>query len=75
MVYFFILHFFTPKSLIYVKKKKKKTYNRHKTEKALNRELEIIEHGKLISLRPGKTFKSGKEYKRVKLNKYNYEST
>lgn len=45
-------------------KKKKKNYNRHKTEWSLIREEEIREHGKLISLRPGKVHKSKKKYNR-----------
>jgi len=47
-------------------KKKKKKYNTNKIIKALNREEEIKEHGKLISFRPTKVMKSGKEYKRNK---------
>jgi len=46
------------------KKKKKKLFNSHKAQKAANRKAEIEEHGKLISLRPGKVFKSKKEYNR-----------
>ena len=46
--------------------KKKKKFNRHKTEWALIREEEIKLHGKLISLRPGKTHKSKKIYNRKK---------
>ena len=57
------------------KKKKKKVFNSHKVQKAINRKEEIEEHGKLISLRPGKVFKSGKEYKRLKINKNNYYDT
>ena len=44
--------------------KNKKKFNRHKTEWALIREEEIKLHGKLISLRPGKTHKSKKYYSR-----------
>ena len=54
-----------------MKKKKKKKFNSHKAEKAASRKAEIEAHGKLISLRPGKIFKSGKEYKRNK--KVDYE--
>lgn len=54
-----------------MKKKKKKKFNSHKAEKAASRKAEIEAHGKLISLRPGKTFKSGKDYKRDK--KVDYE--
>ncbi len=50
-------------------------FNSHKVQKAINRKEEIEEHGKLISLRPGKVFKSGKEYKRLKINKNNYYDT
>lgn len=49
-----------------MKKWKKKKFDSHKAQKAANRKAEIEEHGKLISLRPGKIFKSGKEYKRLK---------
>ena len=42
----------------------KKRYNSHKTWWALTREEEIKEHGKLISLRPGKVMKSKKKYNR-----------
>lgn len=47
-----------------MKKIKKKAFNSHKAKKAADREAEIKEHGKLISLRPGKVFKSKKDYNR-----------
>ena len=46
------------------KRKKVRSFNNHKAEKAANRKAEIEEHGKLISLRPGRVFKSKKEYNR-----------
>ena len=49
-----------------MKKKRKKLYSFLKTAKAIQRDLEIQEHGKVISLRPTKVFKSKKEYKREK---------
>jgi predicted RNA methylase len=54
------------------KRKKKLVYNSHKAQKAAFREAEIQEHGKLISLRPSKVFKSKKDYKRNK--KVDYDS-
>lgn len=48
------------------RKRRKKRYNTNKVLKALNREEEIKKHGKLISFRPTKVMKSGKEYKRNK---------
>lgn len=58
-----------------MKKKKRKIYNSLKTAKAIQRELEIKEHGKELSQRPGKVFKSKKEYKRIKLRKDEIEET
>lgn len=49
-----------------VKKKKRKNYNSHKTWWALQREEEIREHGKLISLRPAKVIESKKRKEKWK---------
>lgn len=46
--------------------KKKKKYNSLKVERAIQRDLEIKEYGKIVSLRPSRVFKSKKCYKRNK---------
>ena len=45
-------------------KKKKKKYSSVKAIAAIRRKAEIEEHGKVLSFRPGSSFKSKKEYKR-----------
>ncbi len=51
------------------KNKKRKIYNQLKVAKSIQRDLEIKEYGKQVSLRPGSVFKSKKSYKRSKIKK------
>lgn len=46
--------------------KKKKAYSKLKIVEEARRNAEIKEYGKMVSLRPGSTIKSKKDYKRVK---------
>lgn len=48
------------------KKKKKKVYNSLKVAAEARRNAEIEQYGKLLSLRPGSSMRSKKDYKRNK---------
>lgn len=52
-----------------MKRKKRKPYSGLKVAKSIQRELEIKDYGKIVSLRPGSVFKSKKAYKRIKIKK------